>query len=109
MTAYTLGDPVDIRCQMTTVSRILRDTQIERVDLLKIDAEKSELQILEGIDTAEWPKIQQIVLEAHSPEDAGKMRGILLEKGFETVLEQENQLVNSGVYNCFAVRRRTGW
>ncbi len=54
-------------CQMTSVSDLIRENGIERVSLLKIDAEKSELDILKGIDEADWPKIDQIVIEVHDP------------------------------------------
>ncbi|PYJ79561.1 MAG: hypothetical protein DME22_25280, partial [Verrucomicrobia bacterium] len=50
-------------CRLTSVSDIIRDNQIDKIDLLKIDAEKSELDIIQGIDERDWPKIDQIVIE----------------------------------------------
>ena len=37
-------------CQLTSVSDIIRENQIDKIDLLKIDAEKSELDIIKGIE-----------------------------------------------------------
>jgi hypothetical protein len=34
--------------------------KIERIDLLKLDAEKRELDILEGVAENDWEKIRQI-------------------------------------------------
>jgi len=46
---------------------VLREHGVEQIDLLKIDAEKAELDIINGIDDHDWPKIKQIVLEIHDP------------------------------------------
>ena len=49
------------------LSDIIRENQIHRIDLLKIDAEKAEMDIIKGIEAHDWPKIKQIVLEIHDP------------------------------------------
>ena len=43
-----------------TLSDILAETGVERVDLLKIDVQKAELEVLEGIAEEDWPKIAQL-------------------------------------------------
>ena len=52
-------------CQLRTLSDVIREEGIERIDLLKIDVEKSEADVLAGIAAQDWEKIQQIVIEAH--------------------------------------------
>src|SRR5207244_12455599 len=52
-------------CRLTSVSEMIREHQIAKIDLLKIDAEKSELDIIQGIDDRDWPKIAQLVIESH--------------------------------------------
>ena len=52
-------------CRVISVSDIIRDQDLASIDLLKIDAEKSELEILAGINDDDWPRIQQIVIEVH--------------------------------------------
>lgn len=59
-----------VRCRLTTLSAVLRERNIERVDLLKIDAERSEERILAGLDDADWPRIRQIVMEVHDGHEA---------------------------------------
>jgi len=54
-------------CRLTSLSEMIREHQIDKIDLLKIDAEKSELDILKGIDDRDWPKIAQLVIEIHDP------------------------------------------
>ena len=96
-------------CRLTTVSDIIRENQIERIDLLKIDAEKSELEIIRGIADCDWPKIDQIVIEIHGTGDA--VRGIndlLIRKGYRCAIEQQKLLEHSGLFNLFATRDATG-
>ena len=55
-------------CQLRTLSDIMRENQVEQIDLLKIDVEKSELDVLQGIAEEDWRKIKQLVIEIHSRE-----------------------------------------
>jgi len=93
-------------CDLTTVSDIIRDNQIDRIDLLKIDAEKSELDIIRGIADRDWAKIDQIVLEIH--DSTGKavrrIQDLLTQKGYRCAVEQEKLLERSGLFNLFATR-----
>lgn len=45
---------------MTTVSALISELSLERVDLLKIDVEGAELDVLRGIDQKDWPTIRQV-------------------------------------------------
>lgn len=49
-----------VTCELQTLSQVIRRQQIERIDFLKIDAEKSELDVLNGIEDADWGKVQRI-------------------------------------------------
>lgn len=93
-------------CQLTSLSDIISENQIEQIDLLKIDAEKSELSILRGISESDWPKIKQIVIEVHDQDGPiiEKVTQILRDKGFELAIEEEEFLQGSGLYNIFARR-----
>jgi len=74
-------------CELRTLSQVIRDEGVERIDLLKIDVERSEVEVLEGIEDGDWPKIRQIVLEVHSDDLLAATRGILEERGFEVAVE----------------------
>ena len=37
-------------CRLTTLSSVLRAHNVKRIDLLKIDVQKSELDILQGVE-----------------------------------------------------------
>jgi FkbH-like protein/FkbM family methyltransferase len=100
-------DSETLMCPLRSVSSVIRENGLERIDLLKIDAEKSELPVLRGIAAEDWNKIRQVVIEVH--DSAGdRIREVLqlLEaKGFEPVVEEEELLHGSGLYNVFAIRK----
>jgi len=92
-------------CALTTVSQIIRDHGVPRIDLLKIDVEKSELAVLHGIEVAHWPLIHQIVVEVHDIEDRVEYIGKLLaEKGFQVAVDQDQALQSSGMFSIYARR-----
>ena len=97
-------------CQLVSVSDIIRENRIDTIDLLKIDAEKSELDIIEGIEDHDWPKIRQIVIEIHDPsrEAVKRIEDLLLEKGYRCAVEQETLLEHAGLFNLYAIRGEAG-
>jgi hypothetical protein len=61
------GRSQPVTCQVATLSNVIEQCQIERIDLLKVDAERAELDILRGIEERHWPLIRQMILEVHYP------------------------------------------
>lgn len=96
-----------ITCQLKTISEMIRENKIEQIDLLKIDVEKSELDVLLGIEAQDWQKIKQIVVEVHDLEDKlQKITTLLKEHDFNEVeVEQESMLKGSNLFNLYAWRR----
>ncbi len=94
-----------ITAQFRTISSVMAEEQVAHIDLLKIDVEKSELDVLRGIDTADWPKIRQIVLEVHDRE--GRLQAItelLSAQGYAVTVEQEQMLSDTGLFSVYATR-----
>jgi FkbM family methyltransferase len=77
-----------VTCDLTTLSTILRENGIDRVDLLKVDAEQSEQCILAGLSEADWPKIRQVIVEVHGGDEStrGMVESLDL-RGFRTSVE----------------------
>ncbi len=91
-------------CQLRPISDLMREQGLERIDLLKIDVEKSELDVLRGIAEADWPKIKQIILEVHDIDGRLEQITALLRRvGYEIVVEQELMLEYSLIYTIYAV------
>jgi len=93
---------------MQTLSQVLRDHRIGRIDLLKVDAEKAELDIFRGIEAQDWPKIQQVVVDVHDLDHRLEaMTALLKQYGLkEIVVGQPPTLKNSEIFTVHAMRRR---
>ncbi|HWN45491.1 MAG TPA: amino acid adenylation domain-containing protein, partial [Thermoanaerobaculia bacterium] len=94
-----------VACRLRTLSGVLAEEGIDQVGLLKIDVEKSEMEVLGGIRDEDWPKIRQVVVEVH--DEAGRLEratSLLRRHGFEVFVEQETALTGSGFHNVYARR-----
>jgi amino acid adenylation domain-containing protein/FkbM family methyltransferase len=97
-----------LEAQLKTLSDVIREEQIERIDLLKIDVQRAELDVLKGVDKADWARIEQIVMEVHDAEgeaSAGRVREIetlLNTHGFTVWSEQDVLLQGTDRYNLYA-------
>lgn len=92
-------------CQLKTISEVIRREGIEVVDLLKIDVEKSEVDVLLGIAAEDWPKIRQIVVEVHDFEGRlSRVRELLTGHGFSLQSDQDDSLKETGLHNVYAIR-----
>lgn len=95
-----------LHCELRTLSDVIREFRVGRIDLLKVDVQKSELDVLEGIADDDWLKIQQIVLEVH--DNNGRLalvQDLLNRHGYTTVVEQDDPYGTSIMYNLYATRR----
>ncbi len=92
-------------CGLRTVSEVMREQGIERIDLLKVDVEKSELDVLRGVEEQDWRKIRQVVVEAQDGDGRlARILELLESQGFEVVVEQDALLKNTAIYNVYATR-----
>jgi len=61
--------------------------------------------VLAGIEEADWQKIRQIVVEVHDIDNRLEQISRMLEgQGYSLIVEQEEWLKDTGLYNIFAVR-----
>jgi hypothetical protein len=79
-----------IDCELTTVSAAMREHGIDRVDLLKVDAEGAEWPVLQGIGADDWPRIRQLSLEVHGEDLARRIQTFLQDKEYEVVVERSD-------------------
>ncbi|WP_437547001.1 amino acid adenylation domain-containing protein [Sorangium sp. So ce367] len=92
-------------CPLRRLSDVIREHGVERIDLLKIDAEKSELDIIGGIDPDDWRRIEQIVLEVHDIDGRlHQITALLRAHGYEVAVEQNRMLAHTGLYDVYARR-----
>jgi FkbM family methyltransferase len=76
--------------RVSTLSREIASLHVERVDLLKLDVEKSELHVLRGMADGDWPKLRQVVAEVHDIDARlAEFTGLLSARGFDVAVEQK--------------------
>ncbi|AOR31555.1 non-ribosomal peptide synthetase [Streptomyces fodineus] len=91
--------------ELRTVSQVIRDHGLTVVDLLKVDAEKSELAVLQGIEPEHWPIIRQVVAEVHDIDDrVAVVTKMLTDNGFRVVRETPQGLEGTGIGQLYATR-----
>ncbi|MFI6084309.1 amino acid adenylation domain-containing protein [Streptomyces sp. NPDC051217] len=91
--------------ELRTVSQVIRDHGLTAVDLLKVDAEKSELAALRGIEPEHWPIIRQVVAEVHDIDDrVAVVTKMLTAEGFHIVVETPQGLEGTGMCQVYATR-----
>jgi amino acid adenylation domain-containing protein/FkbM family methyltransferase len=92
-------------CQLLTISDVIAEHDIKVIDLLKIDVERSERDVLEGIKDEDWSKVQQIVIEVHdNGTSLEEIIQLFKEKGFTSTIEQEKLLAGTDLFNIYACR-----
>jgi FkbM family methyltransferase len=95
--ADRLLDGVEITVATERLSDALRRQGVDRpIDLLKIDVEGAELDVLRGIDDADWPRIRRVAAEVedvHGRLDA--FRRELTDHGFDVVDSPADELPGS--------------
>lgn len=95
-----------VTCPVLSLSQVLRTSDVTRIDLLKINVERMEQEVLDGISGEDWPRISQVVMEVH---DLGgrlsAVTGLLRARGFESlVVEQTPIFRGSDVHMVYARR-----
>lgn len=98
-------EPRILDCELRTLSEAMSIESIDRVDLLKIDAEKAELEVLAGVQPDDWPRIRQVVAELHL-EQPGRDEAArtLREHGFDVTVAQDPTMAGTAVHLLYAVR-----
>lgn len=96
-----------VRCETVPLSDVIRAHAVSRIDLLKVDAERSELDILAGLGEEDWPKVRQAVVEVHDGAEAtAAVVELLRRRGFRVAVEPNATV--SRIALVYAVRLGEG-
>ncbi|HEU4834404.1 MAG TPA: amino acid adenylation domain-containing protein, partial [Pyrinomonadaceae bacterium] len=94
-----------VECRLRRLSEVIAEESIERIDLLKLDVEKSESDVLEGIEERDWEKIRQLVVEVHDLDGRlERMQQMLEARGYVVEVEQDAGLVGTNIHSLYARR-----
>jgi amino acid adenylation domain-containing protein/FkbM family methyltransferase len=90
-------------CERRTLSDVLREMAVERVDLLKVDVQKAELEVLEGIEAEDWARIGQLAIEVHDLDGRlDRVTSLLAGRGYAVAVEQDALHVGTPVHFVYA-------
>jgi amino acid adenylation domain-containing protein/FkbM family methyltransferase len=105
-------------CRLKTLSDVIRENDVERIDLLKIDVEESELDVLAGIREGDWARIKQVVIEVESKPNLDLVASLLKKHDYdvfvdsvdygvssEDAVEQDSPASEVGAYMIYGLRR----
>jgi FkbM family methyltransferase len=95
-----------VECQLEKLSTIIKEHSIQEISLLKIDVERSELDVLMGVDPQGWSKIKQIVMEVHDINNQlNTIKRLLKDNGFSKIIvDQAPFFKDSENFNLYALK-----
>lgn len=103
---YLTGARQLVDAELRTVSQVIDEHHLDRVDLLKIDCEGAELPVMLGVEPRHWPQIAQVVAEVHDLD--GRLDAtlaLLRDQGFDQrVVAREEGFDDTRLSNVFARR-----
>jgi len=103
--AEGMHEGIEIQCEVWPLSAVIDEEGIARIDYLKIDVERSELDVLLGIRDEHWPLIRQVGAEVHDEHGMlAAIRELLERNGFHVVVRQDPLLRGTCVHDLFATR-----
>ena len=108
MAKWMVASPETFVCQLRTLSDIIIEHNVDRIDLLKIDCEGAEEPALLGIAADHWPMVQQAVIEVHDLDGRlGRIIDLLRSHGLTKItVEKEAALQHTQLSNVYAHRPR---
>lgn len=113
--AAEIGEMIDNRFQarsltarLRTLSDVIKEQGIDRIDLLKINVEKSELDVLRGLAPEDWPRISQMVIEVDEGDKLEPITAMLQQQGFDVLVEQDPLLRKTDLCYVYAMRLSEG-
>ena len=97
-------ESTQIQVPLRTMSEVISNEGLSRISLVKIDVERSELDVLAGIQDMHWPLIDRFALEVHNIDGRlDVVESMLTDRGFHVKSKKDSaQLKN--IFAVYATR-----
>ena len=104
---YLKANQKKVKSKVITLSDFIEETQIKKINLLKIDCEGHEVNVLKGIKDDHWPLIKIIIMEVNDINNHFEIsKTILLKHGFTNIqTEKEKGFEKTTLINIYATRK----
>ncbi|HEY6393709.1 MAG TPA: condensation domain-containing protein, partial [Bryobacteraceae bacterium] len=94
-----------VDCEAITLSSFLDVHSIATVDLLKVDVQRDERDVLDGIAEVDWPRIRQLVVETHDGGgNSSELATLLRGRGFHVTADTGGDPSSGGRVMLYATR-----
>lgn len=83
-------------CQLKTLSDVMKENKVDKIDLLKVDVERAEYAVLSGISDADWKRVGQCIIETQDdmdPQNTAKITALLKKHGFDVLEVRAKYLI----------------
>ncbi|MFP5265362.1 MAG: amino acid adenylation domain-containing protein, partial [Blastocatellia bacterium] len=91
--------------QTKTISDVIREESIERVDLLRVKANRAGLGTLEGMSDSDWAKIRQVVVHLQGAgAQLERITALMKGRGYRVAVEQDKVAERTDTYLIYALR-----
>jgi FkbM family methyltransferase len=102
---FFLSHSEEIRCKTTTLSQVIEEEGLLKVDLIKINVERGEEAVLRGVEDRHWPRIKAVTVQVHDLDGRVKRIGERLRGQFPMVrMYQEQRFVGCSLWMIEAKR-----
>lgn len=100
------GGAQQVTCELRTLSSVIDEHRLDRVDLLKVDCEGAEVAALRGLRDEHWALVSRVVVEVHDRDGAlAEVLEMLARHGFtDVVQEKEDGFEETRLVNVYASR-----
>lgn len=94
-----------IECKVKTLSQIIEEQCLSSVDLVKVNVERDEEAVLEGVKDCHWPIIKAMTLQVHDLNGrVRRMEGVLRKKYSIVRVYQEKRFIGCSLWMIEAKR-----
>ncbi len=97
-----------VKEKVIPLGKFIKEKKIERIDLLKIDVNGSELDVCQGVGEDNWKIIKQVVIEVPVKENRlTKIEEVLKKNGFtDIIIEYQEAVINEGLIYALVYAKR---
>ncbi|WP_326654241.1 FkbM family methyltransferase [Streptomyces sp. NBC_01750] len=89
----------------TTLTEVFKEHNVGTIDLLKIDVERAEIEVLDGVNGELWPRIRRIVMEVHDIDDGlANVANRLRARQYEVTVSQPAMFRRTSLHMVTAMR-----
>lgn len=91
--------------RVETMTDVVADLAVPRIDLLKVDVEGAEIEVLRGMDNTVWNLVGSAVVEvAHNSDELDVAEALFHEHGMRTRIRQLPEYAGTNLHTLFAER-----